>query len=113
MEKWKGLHLILEADLESQEEVRQLPQSIPPKMHVWSASISLQWGGRCAVSFKQHVALYPIIGLDIIPDVCEVSVTAAWEMLEVQQLQLSALYAFKGVCVGKRTYILNIKPSSF
>lgn len=71
-------------------------------MLVWGARIGLQWGGRCAVSFKQHVALYPIIGMDIIPDVCEVPVTAAWEKLEVQQLQLSALYVCEKVCACVR-----------
>lgn len=71
--------------------LRHLFQSIPRKMLVWDARISLQWGGRCAVSFKQRVALYPIIGMDIIPDVCEVPVTAAWEKLEVLQLP--------GICV--------------
>ena len=86
------------------------PQSIPRKMLVWGARISLQWGGRCAVSFKQHVALYPIIGMDIIPDVCEVPVTAAWEKLEVQQLQLSASHVCKRVCVRKnvRAQMYNV-----
>lgn len=90
--------------------LRQLPQTILRKMLVWGARISLQWESRCAVSFKQHVALYPIIGMDIIPDVCEVPVTAALEKLEVQQLQLSALYVCECVCVWERTYMLKVKP---
>lgn len=38
--------------------------------------------------------------MDIIPDVCEVPVTAAWEKLEVQQLQLSVCESvYVCVCV--------------
>lgn len=48
--------------------------------------------------------------MDIIPDVCEVPVTAAWEKLEVQQLQLSALHVYEGVCERERENMLHVQP---